>query len=97
MDLDTYHLGAAGDLQGMSISSVEDLYVVDSDLLTCYSPTDMSFAATSAPASVIDFNNDPPSSDTSMLSDIDRTRLHFYLLFLIINQYRPRSFGFDYP
>ena len=82
--LDTYHLGAASNLQGMSIISVEDLYVVDSDRLTCYSPTDMSFSATSAPASVVDFDNDPPSSDTSMLSEIDRT-LHFYLLFLFIN------------
>ena len=63
----------------MSISYVEDLYVVDSDRLTCYSPIDMSVAATSSQASVADFNDDPPSPDPSLLSDIDRTQ-HFYIL-----------------
>ena len=59
----------------MSISYVEDLYVVDSDHLTCYSPIDMSVAATSAPSSVVDSNNDPT---LSTLTDVGRT-LHFYL------------------
>jgi hypothetical protein len=54
----------------MSISYVEDLCVVDSDRLTCYSPIDMSVAATSAPSSVVDV--DTPSSDLSTFSDIDR-------------------------
>ena len=67
-------------MQGMSISYVEDLYVVDSDRLTCYSPIDMAVAATSVLASVVgsdDFNIDPTSPDPSTLSDIDGA-LHFY-------------------
>ena len=66
----------------MSISYVEDFYVVDSDRLTCYSPIDMSIAATSSPSSFVDFSNDPPSSDPSesTLSELDR-RLNFHLLF----------------
>ena len=66
----------------MSTSFVADLYVVDSERLTCYSPIDMSVAATSA--SVVDFDNDPPSSPVPStlpdLSDIDGTLYFFYLL-----------------
>jgi hypothetical protein len=58
----------------MSISFDEDIYDVDSDRLTCYSPIDMSVDATSASAS-----NDPLSPDLTTLSDIDGT-LHFYFL-----------------
>ena len=70
----------------MSISFDEDLYVVDSDHLTCYSPIDMSVSVTSTPASVIDFNNDPPSPDPSTLSDINGT-IRFYLLSYLLTSF----------